>query len=297
MTSLWHRAQLICPLCQQSLVAAYPADSKSQISTMSCENRHSFDIGKSGYLHLIPVQNKRSKEPGDNKDMIAARKRFLSKGYYQPISFALNTIITQTMNKPSSDKMISPQQFLDLGCGEGYYTARLKEQINPEHFLLYGMDISKAAIQQAAKRSKDIIWLVANNKQIPIPDQSVDLIFSVFSPIIPKECHRILKPQGLLITATTESKHLLSLRSLIYEEVRDYDNEKLEKQLSSHFNHQAKEVIRHSLSLTQPEDVLDLLQMTPHYWRTNTDKRKQLTALSSLETELVVQLQVFAPRS
>ncbi len=52
-------AQYRCPLCQQALLL----DEKSY----RCENNHSFDQAKQGYVNLLPVQFKHSKEPGDNK--------------------------------------------------------------------------------------------------------------------------------------------------------------------------------------------------------------------------------------
>lgn len=300
MPTIWNHAQLICPLCRQALAPTKPNEGGSLPKSMSCPNKHSFDIGKPGYLHLIPVQLNRSKEPGDNKEMVAARKRFLSKGYYQPISYALNQLVTGFMAKtPDANNNVNPWRIMDLGCGEGYYTTQLSKHINISQAQvdphLYGIDISKAAIQQAARRTTEVIWIVANSKQIPLPNQSVDIVLSVFSPIIPSECHRILKPNGLLVTVTAESMHLLSLRNKIYDKVRQYDNGKLEKQLSSHFKQHTSQLIRRQLGVSEPEDLLDLLHMTPHYWRASADKRKQLAQLSSLETELAIQLQAFIP--
>jgi len=36
------------------------------------------------------VQNKRSRDPGDSKEMVAARRRFLTAGFYQPIAAAVS---------------------------------------------------------------------------------------------------------------------------------------------------------------------------------------------------------------
>ena len=55
-----------------------------------CPAGHSFDVARQGYLHLLPVQKKRSLDPGDSKDMVAARRRFLNAGFYQPIAGAVN---------------------------------------------------------------------------------------------------------------------------------------------------------------------------------------------------------------
>ena len=38
-----------------------------------CAAGHSFDIAAQGYTHLLPVQQKRSRDPGDSKEMVAAR--------------------------------------------------------------------------------------------------------------------------------------------------------------------------------------------------------------------------------
>jgi hypothetical protein len=54
-----------------------------------CAGGHCFDIASQGYTHLLPVQNKRSRDPGDSKEMVAARRRFLDAGCYQPIAAAV----------------------------------------------------------------------------------------------------------------------------------------------------------------------------------------------------------------
>ena len=58
-----------------------------------CADGHCFDIAREGYTHLLPVQQKRSRDPGDSKDMVAARRRFLDAGYYQPIADAVNAAV------------------------------------------------------------------------------------------------------------------------------------------------------------------------------------------------------------
>lgn len=40
-----------------------------------CKAGHNF-IASQGYTHHLPVQNKRSLDPGDSKAMVAARRRF-----------------------------------------------------------------------------------------------------------------------------------------------------------------------------------------------------------------------------
>src|SRR5690554_476032 len=98
-----------------------------------CEAGHSFDIARQGYVHLLPVQNKRSKDPGDNKEMVAARQRFLNAGFYQPIADALSSAV---FHKNDHKTRLT---CLDAGCGEGYTcTIWPKRRPAPQSYLLWG---------------------------------------------------------------------------------------------------------------------------------------------------------------
>ncbi len=58
-----------CPLCHQPL---------TQINnSVICPQRHQFDVAKEGYINLLPVQHKRSRDPGDSAEMMQARRAFL----------------------------------------------------------------------------------------------------------------------------------------------------------------------------------------------------------------------------
>jgi len=61
---------MFCPVCG-GLLQLNPSG-KSYV----CQNQHSFDLAKEGYLNLLPVQYKHSKEPGDSKQMMLARREF-----------------------------------------------------------------------------------------------------------------------------------------------------------------------------------------------------------------------------
>lgn len=61
--------ELICPLCGEML--------KKTEKSLICPNRHSFDIARQGYVHLLPVQSKHSSSPGDTREQVVSRRRFL----------------------------------------------------------------------------------------------------------------------------------------------------------------------------------------------------------------------------
>jgi len=62
---------------------ACPIDGKrleSREKQLVCENGHVFDVARQGYVNLLPVQHKRTKDPGDSKEMVLARAQFLNTG-------------------------------------------------------------------------------------------------------------------------------------------------------------------------------------------------------------------------
>ena len=62
----------LCPICGQQL--------QREKGRYVCPLRHSYDIASAGYVHLLPANKKHSLVPGDDKQMAAARNRFLSGG-------------------------------------------------------------------------------------------------------------------------------------------------------------------------------------------------------------------------
>jgi 23S rRNA (guanine745-N1)-methyltransferase len=276
--------QLICPLCRALLTR----DDRR----WRCPDGHSFDIAKEGYLHLLPVQKKKSRAPGDDKKMVSSRSRFLNSGHYQQVSDAINLKARQLLSQhPSTLAAI-----VDTGCGEGYYSTRLQQslldhQINNE---FVGVDISKSACRAAAKRSRSIQWLVASSSDIPIADHSADIILSLFSPIPAQEFQRCLKADGQLIIASTGPQHLLELRELLYDTV-DTSSLNTTGALAPQFSPVANspEKIQYNISLQDSSSIQDLLAMTPHYWRASAEKKSQLTTIHELSINIDIQLNCY----
>ena len=73
--------ELICPVCGNQL---HKAD-RSYV----CENRHSFDIARQGYVNLLTVQQKHSLAPGDTREQVLSRRSFLEADFYAPIARTL----------------------------------------------------------------------------------------------------------------------------------------------------------------------------------------------------------------
>ncbi len=75
-------------------------------------------MAKEGYVNLLPVQHKRSRDPGDSAEMMQARRAFLDAGHYQPLRDAIVAQPQERLDEKAT-------AVLDIGCGEGYIHTHL----------------------------------------------------------------------------------------------------------------------------------------------------------------------------
>jgi len=248
----------LCPICQLALL--------QKDKQLICEANHSFDVAKEGYVNLLPVQFKKSKAPGDNKEMVVARRNFLEKGHYSPLADKLTSLVNQF--SPNANFL------LDAGCGEGYYT----EQHATQERHVYGVDIAKEAIKRAAKRYKECHFSVGTLSNLPFSESSFDWLYSIYAPIIEKEFIRLLKPKGYLLTVTPARNHLFELKSIIYREAKAHDDEKLP---ITQMDLVHQEQLTYQLELNNIEDRFNLLAMTPFAFKRSENLTQTLEKMDS----------------
>ena len=273
---------------------ACPIDGKSLQQTdkqFVCKNGHTYDIARQGYVNLLPVQYKRSKHPGDSKAMVVARTRFLDTGIYQPIATKVNEIVSALI---INDKDVC---ILDAGCGEGYYFSSLvtflSDRANSNNVSFVGLDISKDAIIQSTKRSKQISWVVGTNRQPPVLDESVDIILCMFGFLSIEGFNKILKPGGKIILVDPGPEHLKELREIIYPEVNKVESTDLAPADISGFTLLQSEIIQFKEKLDNNELVNQLLVMTPHFYRASKEGREAACNLEVLDITVDVTFNVF----
>ncbi|MBQ9460399.1 MAG: methyltransferase domain-containing protein [Clostridia bacterium] len=252
--------KLKCPVCGRELT--------DNGKTLSCEKNHSFDRARQGYVNLLPVQFKHSLDPGDTAEMLKARRRFLDSGKYEPICRS----VLQAMRKfaPENPKV------LDIGCGEGYYTSKLKDEFPGEYM---GIDISKDGARMACSRDKDIFFIVATASHIPVADNQFDCLCAMFSLLLPEEYARVLKQNGCVVEVTVGNDHLKELKNIIYDEV--FFKNKHYSDCTGFFDEVQRSEYRYRITLDNAA-LKDLLLMTPHFWRIRKERREQLEATDSL---------------
>ncbi len=221
-------------------------------------------------MNLLLSHQRRSKNPGDDAAMIAARRRFFDTGFFDPLKAVIADII------PTGAECI-----MDCGCGEGGFCGGLSES---RAGVFCGLDISKDAIRAAAKRYKRAQWTVANvMREIPTPDSTADVILSVLAPRNPPEFARILKPGGVLILGVPGKDHLTEVRALLEQNSGDFDekvDEAVEK-CAPAFAEVGRRKISYERELSGAQ-LNDLIQMTPLFWNSSPAAREKALRCSSL---------------
>ncbi|WP_346839194.1 putative RNA methyltransferase [Microbulbifer sp. SAOS-129_SWC] len=252
----------LCPLCSAPLVR--------NERSWHCENLHSFDCAREGYVNLLPVNRKRSKEPGDSVEMLQARRRFLEAGHYRPLVDVITALLPY----------VSGRQLLDIGSGEGYYTRALHAAGWPAEALA-GIDIAKPGVRLAAKRQPGSQFVVAGSYALPLADNSVDHLLRVFAPAADAEMRRVVNTGGSLLDVAPGPEHLWSLKTALYSEPREHAPPKP----VAGFVPQVEVRCCFPFALYGREAIADFLAMTPFAWKGHSDVRHELEQRESLQLQ------------
>ena len=259
-----------CPICQENLTLVE--------SSLKCNNRHSFDLAKFGYVNLAP-QIKQS--ANYDKENFQNRQQILEAGFYQAILDAVSDLLANSKNAKT---------ILDIGCGEGFYSRKLQERHPDKTF--YAFDISKDSVQIAAKSEPNwaVNWFVGDLARLPIKDASMDILLDIFSPANYGEFRRVLSKDGILIKVIPTENHLKEIRQKVQDQLtnKDYSNQDIKNHFQEHFTILSSQTA--SLTKTITADQLQaLLSMTPllfHIDQTKIDW-SQLTEIT-IEAEILV---------
>lgn len=260
----------LCPVCNAPLI--------TEKAVWHCENQHSFDVARQGYVNLLTVQQKHSLHPGDTREMVAARQAFLNTGTYLPIAEKLRELVSHYAPQARS--------VLDVGCGEGYYLSQL-----PQISERWGIDISKDAVRYAAVREKNAAFLTASAAHLPFADGSFDCLLSMFALTAAAEFSRVLTKGGVFVRVLAGEQHLMNLKRIIYPEIIEKEAP-FDPNLEG-FTLLKSETLRFSFSLQDAQSVQNLLSMTPHVWRISKQGAEALAKTSELTDTAEVVFHVY----
>jgi 23S rRNA (guanine745-N1)-methyltransferase len=252
----------ICPACQLPLSLLD--------RTWRCDSGHAYDQAKEGYVNLVLAQQKHSKEPGDNKQMVNARRAFLEQNHYQPLAKVLADLIVEY-------QALADVRLFDAGCGEGYYLNAISQSLRDKKNSIHtsGIDISKFAVQKAAKKFPASNFAVASSFNLPLASNSEDSVIQVFAPSSAQEVHRVLSDKGIWIQVSPGPQHLIELKQHVYDEPQEH---KPPGYITDGFNLLNERSLTFGIELEDQQQRKDLLMMTPFYWSARQDNIEVMLA-------------------
>lgn len=242
-----------CPIC------SLPVDLMDD-ARIVCEENHSFDLSKQGYVNLAPQAHATKYD----RALFEARKTIMTSGFFEPVLKRLIEFIEVNTNA------LPTLRLLDAGSGEGshlsYVTTNLKGEVAG-----VGIDLAKEGVLAAAKDYPGNSWVVADLANCPFQSQSFDILLNILSPANYKEFTRLLKEDGLLIKIVPEKDYLKQLRMIFYEDVEKEKEGNPVDSVSAHFKHVKKERITYDFPL-DTELLKNLIRMTPLTWGASEEK-------------------------
>lgn len=248
-----------CPVCAAPLA--------SDQRTYRCPSRHSFDVAREGYVNLLAGRAARSRASGDEPAMVQARRQVLDAGHFDLLRAALI-------------RRVGRGTVLDVGCGEGFYSRPLDGRDG----WVGAIDLSKTAARLAARRARTIRFAVANAFQMPVLDESIDTLLTVFGPVAGGEFRRVLRRPGQALVVAPGPDHLAQLKQVAFEEVRQHDPSG-PRGLDEHLRRVEVERLTYDTIVQRPQ-LSALLAMTPYTWQVRRARARRLAAIDGLQVTL-----------
>jgi 23S rRNA (guanine745-N1)-methyltransferase len=231
--------------------------------------------------------------------MLQSRRTFLQGGFYDQMAAAANAAVSVSVAGRREAGVPHDVHVADLGCGEGFFTARLNIALAADAApmpTVYGVDVSRPGIKMATSYDRDIRWIVASLHHSPFLPKSLDVVLSMFAPIDAEDVRRIIRDDGTLITVTPGPDHLDGLRGLLYATVMPHPDTPALMAGDTLFERTASTRVRYPVVVTSAAQVMNLLTMTPYFWNISRETKARIEAVSRLALTVDANVTVFRPR-
>ena len=246
-----------CPICSTGMEMVEQAK-------LVCENMHSFDLAKSGYVNLAPQAHATKYD----KSLFEARTKVMASGFFKPVLDKLSSLVNDHLGE--SDESV----LLDAGCGEGTHLKAIHSRLSMETVGI-GIDLAKEGIAAASKAYPGFIWSVADLAVMPFQDDAVDVILNVLSPANYAEFNRLLKRGGIVVKVVPESGYLQELREAFYNGKQQKEETDPVERFSEHFDDVKTERVTYTFTL--PDGLLaPLIHMTPLTWGASEERVREV---------------------
>ncbi len=150
---------------------------------------------------------------------------FVEETYFGLWFLNTDTWYTHVLTRALNDlqRLMEPgraySDILDVGCGRGKSSCLLDERFHPQSITALEPDqqLLRSAVKMTARCSSQISLLHASATDIPLPDNSFDMVFchQTFHHIADQESairefYRVLRPGGVLLFAESTKRYIHS---------------------------------------------------------------------------------------
>lgn len=254
----------LCPMCSANL----QLHNKSLI----CENKHTFDINKKGYVKLLR-KFKPYNEEIYTQELFLARQNIINLGFYNEMHEVIAKIINSTFK--------SGVNVIEIGSGEGSHSKFIKNKIKTKSYYL--TDLSTNAIQIASDLvCNDFVPIVCDAYNLPF-NKIFDVAIDILSPYSYEQIYKVLKEEGVFIKVIPTQNYLKEIREL--NDLKDYANESdVANNYKQHFEIIQEHLIEKTFSINSEVSQL-FLKMTP---LTNKVREKRLNDKITISLKVIV---------
>nr|ACD54775.1 putative methylase-like protein [Adineta vaga] len=127
--------------------------------------------------------------------------------------------------------ILAGKRILDLACGDGHYTRKLKEQLGAEEVV--GIDISQGMIDIArAKEDAEplgIIYQVADAQQLPPPIQKYDIVTAFYLLNFARTSDELKRMVEIIDEQLADKQSFFGVITNVCGEANTYNNDKHRK--------------------------------------------------------------------
>jgi 23S rRNA (guanine745-N1)-methyltransferase len=253
---------------------------------LGCASGHHFDRAKEGYWNLTQPQDKKSTNPGDNREAVLARHRWLKRQHMAGLVTVLREWTESSTPHPASIMRV-----LDLGCGDGSFGPLLFPKY-AESFC--GIDLSRSAIKLAARHWPEATWVLANaDRGLPVMDSSVDCVVSLFGRRPAAEIHRVLTQTGSCFVAVPAEDDLIELREAVQKrgERRNRVDAIVQEMNDNGLSCVERKQWRTQLEMG-PDEIEEALAMT--YRARRWSEKNRIPSLETTKVTLAADLMLFS---
>ncbi|MFE0750012.1 putative RNA methyltransferase [Gordonia sp. NPDC058843] len=179
-------------------------------TSLRCPDAHSFDIARQGYVSLLDGRSGALR--ADTAAMVAARARVHDAGFFVPV--------VDSVARRAAEFAIGPPRpvILDAGAGGGHYlraavaASGAPGGVDESPVAGIGIDLSKYCARAIARGPYALAAVVADVwRGLPVVDDAVSVVLSVFAPRNASEFARVLAPDGALVIVSPGPDHLAEL--------------------------------------------------------------------------------------